>query len=186
MRSGTPYLVRVCAYLQGGSDLQGGANLKRGLALTCSRGVASFWAFGGRIELRPFFSLWIFISISIEIRFYLQARLSENAEFLILYFFNMEQNVKMSKSQSEVSTISDIKMSYKCIFSLVYTVFLSNPSGQTCVSYLYHQSYWCCLLISLDIFNFIYRQISRISRTKSQTFLVSSCSCLCPVHWGHY
>ena len=34
MRSGTPYLVRVCAYLQGGSDLQGGADLKRGLALT--------------------------------------------------------------------------------------------------------------------------------------------------------
>ena len=35
VRSGTPYLVRVCAYLQGGSDLQGGADLKRGLALTC-------------------------------------------------------------------------------------------------------------------------------------------------------
>ena len=34
MRSGTPYLVRVCAYLQGGPDLQGGTDLKRGLALT--------------------------------------------------------------------------------------------------------------------------------------------------------
>ena len=42
MRSGTPYLVRVCAYLQGGSDLQGGADLKRGLALT--------WLWTGVIE----------------------------------------------------------------------------------------------------------------------------------------
>ena len=34
VRSGKTYLVRVCAYLQGGPDLQGGTDLKRGLTLT--------------------------------------------------------------------------------------------------------------------------------------------------------
>ena len=31
----------------------------------------------------------------------------------------------------------------------------------------------------------IYRQISNTRRTKSQVFFVSSCSCLCRIHWSH-
>ena len=73
----------------------------------------------------------------------------------------------------------------KIAYALEFPLYRINPSNFVVVPSMTWNNITELLLPYTYMIN-IYRQISNISRTKSQksqVFLVSSCSCLCPIHW---